>query len=171
MLLNTIAASAQKKTTAKNSVKHKKTLVKKPAKKVVINNPRPDYFEVPNPGYFQPASDIPDSIRIYEYNEISEYAQFPGGMDALYEFIGKNLIYPPSAREASIQGRVIIDFVVEKSGKLSGITLVKGANNDLDKEALRIVSIMPDWIPAEKNHISVRSRYYLPIVFKLGKVE
>jgi protein TonB len=160
MVFTTTAASTQTKTTAKNSVKHKKTLVKKHAKKVVINNPRPDYFEV--------KSNIQEELV---FDTVEEPAQFPGGMKALYEFLAKNLTYPLSAREANIQGRVIIGFIVEKSGKLSGITLVKGLENDFDKEALRVVSIMPDWIAGKNNHIPVRSRYYLPIMFKLEASE
>lgn len=93
--------------------------------------------------------------------------QFPGGDEALVQFLKDNTVYPPAALEAEIQGKVYIQFVVEKDGSLTDIEVVKGAHELLDKEALRVVKSMPNWIPGELEGEKVRVRFVVPIFFKL----
>ena len=93
--------------------------------------------------------------------------EFPGGTPALYEYLSNNLHYPAVARENEVQGRVIVIFTVEKDGSLSNITLARSVDPMLDKEALRLVRGMPKWIPGKRNGDAVRSRYSLPVTFKL----
>ena len=92
---------------------------------------------------------------------------FPGGTPALYEYLNNNLRYPSIARENEVQGRVIVIFTVEKDGSLSNITLARSVDPMLDKEAMRLVRGMPKWIPGKLNGEAVRTRYLLPVAFKL----
>jgi protein TonB len=92
---------------------------------------------------------------------------FPGGTQKLKELIEENLRYPKELEESCVQGRVIVRFIVERNGKLSNVKVVKSVNPALDKEALRIVSLMPNWIPGKQNGRTVRVKCYIPIIFRL----
>ena len=98
---------------------------------------------------------------------VEQMPNFPGGYQKMHEFIEKNLHYPKECAENGIQGRVIIDFVVERSGKLTNIRVVKSVNPALDKEAMRIVNLMPKWIPGRQSYKTVRVKYIIPITFQL----
>jgi TonB family protein len=102
---------------------------------------------------------------IYDMPEIMP--EFIGGADALDEFVKKNLKYPAEAKEKGIQGKVYIQFVVEKDGSVTNIIVRRGANALLDAEAVRIVKLMPAWKPGTMRGKKVRVRYTLPITFSL----
>ena len=102
------------------------------------------------------------------FADINKHPEFPEGEEALQEFLIKNTKYPKAAKEAGIQGRVFVQFVINKKGKVKKIKVRKGINKELDKEAKRVVSSMPDWIPAEKNGKKVKVKYIIPINFKLN---
>lgn len=102
------------------------------------------------------------------YEAVEQQAQFPGGQDALIKWLCYNLSYPKASAENGVQGRVIVQFVVEKDGSISNPTVLRGVDEDLDKEALRIVRRMPKWQPGKKNGVAVRSRYTMPVTFKLA---
>lgn len=92
---------------------------------------------------------------------------FPGGQEALAEYVQENLKYPESARENGIQGRVFVNFVVEKDGSISNVKISRGLGGECDKEAMRVVQSMPKWIPGTQRGKAVRVSYIIPIVFKL----
>lgn len=94
-------------------------------------------------------------------------AQFPGGYDSLKSFLRKNLHYPQEAVEKSIEGRVVVSFIVDKYGHISNVEVVQSADSLLDAEAVRWVQSMPDWSPAEMDGKAVRSRFVLPVKFGL----
>lgn len=102
------------------------------------------------------------------YEAVEQQAQFPGGQDALNKWLCYNLSYPKASAEKGVQGRVIVQFIVEKDGSISNPTVSRGVDEDLDKEALRIVKRMPKWQPGKKNGVAVRSRYTMPVTFKLA---
>ena len=106
-----------------------------------------------------------DSDHIYELVETN--AQFPGGDDACYQFLAKNLKYPAKAQKEGIQGRAFVRFVVNKDGSISDIECTRSPDPSLAEEAVRVVSLMPKWTPATQGGKSVRSRFNLPIMFKL----
>ena len=85
----------------------------------------------------------------------------------MQDFIKKNLQYPKECVEKRLQGRVIIAVVVERNGTLTNIRVVKSVNPALDKEALRIVNLMPKWIPGRQCDKTVRVKYIIPITFQL----
>ena len=101
------------------------------------------------------------------YDVVERMPCFPGGDQKMLDFIEKNLHYPKECAENGIQGRVIIDFVVERNGTLTNIRVVKSVNPALDKEALRIVKLMPKWIPGKQCDKKVRVKCIIPIPFRL----
>ena len=101
------------------------------------------------------------------YTVIEKMPQFPEGEKALLDFIGRNLKYPIVACENRIQGKVIVRFVVSKTGKITNIEVLRSLDPDLDKEAVRVIKMLPDWIPGEQNREKVSVYYTLPITFKL----
>ena len=106
-----------------------------------------------------------DTINVYDC--VEQMPSFPGGSQKLKEFIEENLRYPKALEETCVQGRVIVRFIVERNGRLSNVKVVKSVHPALDKEALRIVKLMPRWIPGRQNGITVRVKFYIPIIFRL----
>ena len=98
---------------------------------------------------------------------VEQPAEFPGGQAALMKWLSQNIRYPEAAQQNDIQGRVIVKFVVEKDGSIGQASIVKGVDKDLDREALRVVKKMPKWQPGKNNGVAVRSKFTLPVVFKL----
>lgn len=99
---------------------------------------------------------------------VEKNPEYPGGIQALYEFLGNKIVYPSGAKEAGIQGRVICQFVVNKDGSIVDIVVVKGVDRDLDEEAIRVIKLMPKWTPGQQSGKKVRVKYTLPIVFKIN---
>ena len=99
-------------------------------------------------------------------------AEFPGGMDSLYAFLQENIIYPPAADEARIQGTSQIQFVINKDGTVSDVKVVRSSSHPfLDKEAVRVVKLFPKWIPGKINGEPVASYCRIPIKFQLSDDE
>jgi TonB family protein len=105
--------------------------------------------------------------KVYTFAEQMPF--FPGGSGAMMKFIGENLRYPSTCE--TIQGRVIISFIVEKDGSLSHFEVKRSADPLLDKEAMRVCQSMPKWIPGKLNGKVVRVKYNVPVTFKLQAEE
>jgi len=101
------------------------------------------------------------------FDVVEQMPSFPGGMAALMAYLQKSIKYPPVAEENGIQGRVICTFVVERDGSVTDVRVAKSVDPSLDKEAVRVVSAMPKWIPGKQNGQSVRVKYTLPVTFRL----
>ncbi len=101
------------------------------------------------------------------FTVVENQPEFPGGMEGLGQFIGKNLHYPTAAERAKVQGRVFLNFVVTKDGSITDINLLKGIGYGADEEAMRVVAQMPHWKPGMQNGQAVNVRYNLPINFQL----
>lgn len=95
-------------------------------------------------------------------------ATFPGGEDSLRTFLRKNIEYPYIDMKLQKQGRVIVSFIVEKDGTLSDISVNTSVSPGLDREAVRVVRLMPRWIPAEYNGDKVRTRMSIPVNYRLS---
>jgi len=93
--------------------------------------------------------------------------EFPGGMDALREFINENTKYPAEAVENGERGRVVVQFTVEKTGKISNIKIIRGVSPALDEAVVRVIELMPDWIPGEERGEKVSLKFTIPINFRL----
>ncbi len=107
-----------------------------------------------------------DSSMVYDFPE--QMAHFPGDADAMDLFIRKNLHYPEKLKAAGIQGKVYIQFIVEKDGSLSNISVRRGSKNaDLDQEAVNVIKKMPNWIPGSMRGKKVRVKQTVPVTFSL----
>ena len=110
--------------------------------------------------------------KIYLKTEIDSVPKYPNGDNEIFNFMAKNIVYPQDAKENEIHGTVYLSFVVEKNGSISDVIIIKGVNESLDKEALRVGKILPNgWTPALKNGQVVRFQYILPVKFKLAGVK
>ena len=116
--------------------------------------------------------DVPIVVEEPEKEEeifqvVENNPEFPGGMAELMKYLQKNIKYPPICQDQGIQGRVIVQFVVNTDGSIVDPQVVKSVNPHLDKEALRVVSTMPNWKPGEQRGKKVRVRFTLPVSFRL----
>ena len=99
--------------------------------------------------------------------DYEQQPQFPGGETALLKYLQENIKYPPKALKDSIQGRVVVQFVVDKAGKVGEVKVVRSVNKELDDEAVRIVKTLPKFYPGRQNGQAVSVWYTLPVTFKL----
>lgn len=162
-------ANAQTKTTPKKSTPKKATVVKKTAPSV--NNSYDSIKEAPHvsnpeiPSVVEPPKPENKKEKIYEFTEIE--AEYPGGDDALLQYLSTQMHYPDSARNNNIQGRVVLSFVVCADGKLCDVNVIRSVHPVLDEEAVRAVKAMKNWTPGKQDGKPVSSYFSLPIVFQL----
>ena len=105
------------------------------------------------------------------YMVVEKMPEFPGGMEAMWKFLSDHLNYPEEARERNIEGRSVVQFIVEKDGTISNIELVRSAGDkSLDKEAVRVIKLMPKWKPGSQRDKIVRCKYTVPVTFKLKNI-
>ena len=113
-----------------------------------------------------------DSVDVDKiYYSVDQPPEYPGGMQAMLQFISENLRYPEEQLEEGIQGRVIIKFYVDTLGRVCNPAVDRGKDSALDKEALRVVGMFPDYTPGMINGRRVNTWVRLPIVFKLPAVD
>jgi protein TonB len=99
---------------------------------------------------------------------VEDQPTFEGGMEAFYKFVGKNIEYPKQARRMGVEGKVFVQFVVDKDGGLNDIKVIKGIGAGCDEEAIRVLKESPKWKPGKQRGRPVKVRMSLPISFKLG---
>ncbi|WP_291527771.1 energy transducer TonB [Bacteroides sp. UBA939] len=108
----------------------------------------------------------PEEQTIFEV--VEEMPEFPnGGMAGLMQFLSKNIKYPTIAQENGTQGRVTVQFVVNKDGSIVDAKVLRGVDPYLDKEALRVIGTMPKWKPGMQRGKPVRVKYTVPVMFRL----
>ncbi|MCR5333880.1 MAG: energy transducer TonB [Bacteroidaceae bacterium] len=107
-----------------------------------------------------------DDDRIFDV--VEENAQFPGGDEACMKWLHDHIKYPSICQEQGVQGRVIVAFVVNKDGSIVDVKVLRSPDQHLSDEAVRVVKQMPKWKPARQGNRSVRSRFNLPVMFRLG---
>ncbi len=138
--------------------------------------PDPDPGYEPTPYYFgEPTVPYPiiEPIKVNK-DTIFDFAvvmpEFPGGQQALIHYLQTNLVYPEDAKELGIEGKVYVSFVVFEDGSIQQVTILRGikGNNSCDKEVLRLIKRMPNWIPGKDNVGNVlKARVKIPVVFNL----
>lgn len=101
------------------------------------------------------------------FDVVEQQPSFPGGPSALNNWIRNNISYPAEAVKNEIEGRVTVSFIVEKDGSISNVKVVHPIEPSLDKEAVRLVAMMPKWKPGRQNGQPARVKYFVPITFKL----
>ena len=101
------------------------------------------------------------------FNVVEDMPAFPGGMEAMIQFISSNIQYPADAQKQKVDGRVLVNFVVEKDGSITEVKVIKPAFPSLDAEAIRVVKAMPKWKPGYQRGQAVRVQFTMPINFSL----
>ena len=113
-----------------------------------------------------PVVEADDDDRIFDV--VEENAQFPGGDEACMKWLQEHIKYPQICIEQNVQGRVYVGFVVNRDGSIVDVKIIKSPDNNLSKEAERVVKLMPKWKPAKQGNKTVRSRFNLPVNFRLS---
>ena len=144
-----------------------------------------NYFEITKKGFYTQnisfqkinrekkillSFDVIDNDTIFEYGSIElEHPVFKNGEVALLKFIQNNLKYPKEDRERNITGIVYLSFIINEKGEIKNITVVRGIKGslNLEKEAMRVVAVMPNWIPGRYNGRPIKTKYYLPFKFSI----
>jgi len=107
----------------------------------------------------------PEENVVFEI--VEKMPEYPGGQTALMSYLNKNIRYPEKAQANGVQGRVIVQFIVGRDGSITDAVIVRSVEEELDKEAIRIISTMPKWIPGSQRGRPVRVKYTVPIAFRL----
>lgn len=105
--------------------------------------------------------------EVKDIDRVDEKPSFPGGESAMKSYLNSNVNYPVVAQENGVQGRVIVESIIEKDGSMSDVKVIRSVDPSLDKEALRVVKAMPKWTPAKLKGIPVRTKCTTPVVFRL----
>lgn len=115
----------------------------------------------------------PEEVFVYPptYNVVDQMPEFPGGMDKLLLFINDNMQYPAQARKKGIQGKVVVQFIVDENGYITEPNILRSVEPSLDKEALRITKMFPQWKPGTLKGKAVKVKYTVPVAFKLDKIK
>lgn len=113
---------------------------------------------------------VPQEMQEGEvYDMVDEMPVFPGGMTALLKYVSETIQYPDVAKKESIQGRVIVTFIVDKEGTIKNAKVMRGIDASLDNEALRVVNSMPRWNPGKHKGENVSVRFTFPVRFDLDE--
>ena len=110
--------------------------------------------------------DAPEAFAIVE-----TMPEFPGGEEALFQYLSKNIKYPKEAAKGGVSGLVMIQFIVSKEGEVQDAKVLRGIGEGCDAEALRVINAMPAWSPGTQKGKAVRVQYTLPIRFQLSKAD
>ena len=130
----------------------------------------PIMFKLDNDSSDSKAAEAPREAKVDEngvHQVCEEMPEFPGGMAECMKWLGKNINYPEDCKKEGIQGRVIVQFVVDKDGSIKDPTIARGVHPSLDKEALRVLSGMPSWKPGKQKGEAVKVKYTIPVMFRL----
>ena len=117
--------------------------------------------------YVPPETDEEEVEETQIFQVVENMPEFPGGRSALMKYLATNIKYPPYAKEAGIQGRVFINFVVETNGAITAVKVLRGIGGGCDEEAIRVVKDMPKWKPGMQRGKPVRVSFNLPVKFTL----
>ena len=101
------------------------------------------------------------------FGMVDEMPQFPGGFSAMMNYVGQNIKYPAEAVAKGLEGRVVVQFVVDKEGNLQDVKVIKGIDPLLDQEAVRVISSMPQWIPGKQKGKAVNVQFNMPLQFQI----
>lgn len=114
-----------------------------------------------------PVDVIPEEPKVFNFVNVEQKPEFPGGDAAFLKFLRDNINYPAMAQELEIQGRVMVAFSVSETGNIVNARVVKGIGGGCDEEALKVIKRMPKWTPGKQNGRPVTVNHTLPVVFRL----
>jgi protein TonB len=148
--------------------------VKLPKPVIVYPDPDPDPCPIPDPypfsdPYHEPLPEPPNPQEPEILSVAEKMPEFPGGNEKLLEFIKKNIRYPELCSELGIEGNVYVKLVIDTIGRVTQVSIARGIKEQcgLDQEALRVVKLLPNFIPAENNGKKVAVYYHVPVRFRL----
>jgi TonB family protein len=127
----------------------------------ILSNPMPE-SEHTSTNYV-----IQNNEKVYDY--VEQQPQFPGGDSKVLELISQNLRYPSIDLKQGVQGKVIVQFIIDKSGKVRDPKIMRSVSPTLDAEAIRVVNLLPDFIPGRQKGEAVSVKYIIPIAFKIAQ--
>lgn len=130
-----------------------------------ISDPNDNRTSTPPPAPVAPEPVQEEADEIFQV--VEQAPEFPGGQSELMKYLSSSIRYPEIAVENGIQGRVIVQFVVEKDGSATQVEVARGVDPSLDKEAIRVVKEMPKWKPGQQRGKPVRTKFTLPVQFRL----
>ncbi len=116
------------------------------------------------------SNEKPKEVKVETFRSVEQMPRFPGGEAALMKYLQAHINYPPKAAEHDIEGRVIVQFVVKKDGRIGEVKVVRSVNPELDAEAVRICRSLPNFIPGRQNGVPVNVWYTIPVTFKLNRI-
>ena len=102
------------------------------------------------------------------FDVVEQMPEFPGGAAGMMKFIAENVKYPEEAYSKGIEGRVLVQFIIEKDGSVTNVKVIKKVNDAIDAEAVRVVKAMPKWKPGKQNGREARVKYTIPVIFRLS---
>lgn len=148
-----------------------------PVDEFILTDEIPDNTDLPlfpeidpiEPEIFQIGFEEEFAVEDTIYIDVEEYPEFPGGEAALFGFLKQNLNYPARAKEAGIDGKVYLTFVINKVGEITDVEVLSGIGWGCDDEAIRVVNSMPIWSPGKQRGRPVNVRYNLPIKYTLAR--
>ena len=102
----------------------------------------------------------------YAFEQLEVKPEYPNGNEGLGKYLSENIKYPKKALKNGVSGKVFVQFVIDKTGKVTNVVAVRGVEKSLDKEAVRVIKSMPKWKPGMKDGQPVKVKYTIPINFK-----
>ena len=102
------------------------------------------------------------------YTVVEQMPEYPGGTDALLKFIDANIKYPAEAKQKGIEGKVLVQFIIDEKGNVVDLKVLKGIGYGCDEEALRVIKLLPGWIPGKQGGKPVKVKMVIPFSFKLN---
>lgn len=112
---------------------------------------------------------VPENSYTNAAGDIITQPEFKGGIEKMYEYVSRNFIYPEDAAKRSVRGKMEVEFTVEKSGDITYVGILKGLDESIDEEILRLLKAMPRWTPATKNGVPVRYKVSMPINIRASR--
>lgn len=110
-----------------------------------------------------------DNNTTKKTEDVITQPEFKGGIEKMYEYISNNFVYPEEAEKRSVNGKMEVEFTVEKSGDITYVGILKGLDYSIDEEVLRLLKAMPRWTPATKNGVPVRYKVSMPINIRASR--
>jgi len=127
----------------------------------------PNNWGIPGNGDDDYKTVIGDDDEVHGFYGIAQPPKYPGGDEAMWEFLGSNLEYPEHARQIHQEGKVYVTFVIDQFGNVTKVAIPRPIGAGLDEEAMRVVQMMPRWEPGRQNGRPVKVGFQLPIIFRL----
>ncbi len=126
------------------------------------------YEEEYNNGELVKGFSVDDDGNQYEYTVMEEPAEYPGGIQEVYKHVSTRMQYPKEARKKGIEGKVFVEFVLEKDGSVTNVKVIKGIGGGCDEVAMDAISSLQKWKPGKQRGKPVRQRMVMPLIFKLS---